>query len=1046
MRVKSVALFFFICSLAWGVPNAAFAVTIFYAQTDASTQSGIPPNHHGTGQVFIPAVSGNAKTIVIRTTPGNNGSFNCAEVTASQPGGSNMMRLAIRPADPVTGRPMWGNNWAWYVASSTAPDADGNCFYNSFHTADSYQNYYYYPYSRGTLTDGALVAGNTYMVMINDPYLNSSKDSFGGSLLGAGAGSLDGTGVFTPGRTGILSYFMTISDTNNFVSDHNVGISGTSTPPIASPVITLLGATTTAVEFGSVFTDPGATALDALDGDLTSTIVLTGSVDTSIIGTTTLTYSVTNSHGLSATTTRAVVVACTHDCNSSVLFLPGIEGSRLYEGTGCGKAAEEKLWEPIADSITDIAWDVLRGAGDARVHDLALTSAGTSACTDIYTKEGDVVDTVRGSNIYKSLIDEMNEFETAGTISDWKSVAYDWRLSLDELLTKGAQHGDKIYYNEATSTPYIEQTLRALAGSSKTGKVTIIAHSNGGLVTKALLNALGGPTAKSLVDKIIMVGVPQSGAPESIGSTLVGYNAGIYKYNFPIVSNAAARSLIQNSPMAYHLLPSESYFGSAAIDVAHPVVRFSGNAYTKEVAAYGGTITNTTELDDFLLAREGGREKPASSDLGKAEILNSTLISYANSTHTALDAWTPPEGIEVSQIAGWGVDTVGGVDFYTTQLADAITALEPLRTYRPIFIEDGDGTVPVPSALLMASSTDVKRYWVDLSSYYKDTRVKHTHADLFEIPSLRDFIKNILKNSTSTLPTYISTNQPTTQEPTKKLTFFLHSPLTLELTDSSGNVTGLASDGSISEDIPGSTYGEFGEVKYISVPQGSTYELSMHGQATGTFSLDIQESSGGVVTNSSTIANVPTTESTLASLTISDGISTASALAVDESGDGSNVITLAPVVGETVTYEPPAPQVAPAQTGGGAGGDSPVTITAVQAVSEPEADTSTEVPTIATTTQLVATTTPAVTTPVLATTTVIVAASLSRSPAVIPHMTKNPPKSQPLAPASNTPQNLLQTASVYGASQQPLLKRWGATVYNGLHGFWSALSGLFRSK
>ena len=99
----------------------------------------------------------------------------------------------------------------------------------------------------------------------------------------------------------------------------------------------------------------------------------------------------------------------------------------------------------------------------------------------------------------------------------------------------------------------------------------------------------------------------------------------------------------------------------------------------------------------------------------------------------------------------------------------------------------------------------------------------------------------------------------------------------------------------------GSTYGEFGEVKYVSVPQGSTYELSMHGLSTGTFSLDMQESSGGVVTTSSTIANVPTTESTLASLTISDGISTASALAVDESGDGSNVITLAPVVGETVT-------------------------------------------------------------------------------------------------------------------------------------------------
>ena len=35
------------------------------------------------------------------------------------------------------------------------------------------------------------------------------------------------------------------------------------------------------IEVGSTFTDPGATALDAGDGDLTSSIVVSGSVDTS---------------------------------------------------------------------------------------------------------------------------------------------------------------------------------------------------------------------------------------------------------------------------------------------------------------------------------------------------------------------------------------------------------------------------------------------------------------------------------------------------------------------------------------------------------------------------------------------------------------------------------------------------------------------------------------------------------------------------------------------------------------------------------------------
>lgn len=91
-------------------------------------------------------------------------------------------------------------------------------------------------------------------------------------------------------------------------------------------------------------------------------------------------------------------------CASNVLFLPGIEGSRLYEGTGCGKSAEEKLWDPVADSLIKI----LRGAGDDKVKDLFLDSTGESVCSDIYAKTDDIIDSVKGSNIYKSFIDEMN--------------------------------------------------------------------------------------------------------------------------------------------------------------------------------------------------------------------------------------------------------------------------------------------------------------------------------------------------------------------------------------------------------------------------------------------------------------------------------------------------------------------------------------------------------------------------------------------------------------------------------------------------------------
>ncbi|MFA5745020.1 MAG: right-handed parallel beta-helix repeat-containing protein [Candidatus Paceibacterota bacterium] len=676
--------------------------------------------------------------------------------------------------------------------------------------------------------------------------------------------------------------------------------------------------------------------------------------------------------------------------SSNVLFLPGIEGSRLYEGTGCGKGAEEKLWEPIGESL----WKILRGAGDEKVRELFLNDTGESICDDIYTKEGDILDSA-GGDIYKSFISEINGLKTDGIIADWKPIAYDWRLSLDDLLNNGAERDGKIYYSEAASTPYLEQTLRTLASSSKTGKVTIVAHSNGGLVAKALLNQLGGETPQ-LVDRVIMVGAPQSGAPVDVGALLYGYDQGISSWGIPILHSDVARSLALNSPMAYHLLPSENYLESVASDMNHFVVRFAGDAYAKEISDYGATITNNTDLTDFLRVSE----------------LNSSLIDYANVQHSVLDIWAPPDGVEVDQIAGWGADTVAGIDFYTQQSTDAITALEPIRAYRPIFTEDGDGTVPVPSALMMASSTSVKRYWVNLFSYNNETNSNRKHKDLFEIPSLQDFIKNIITNSTSSLPSYISTSQPPVNTENKKLTFFLHSPLTLQLTDPSGNITGLAEDDSMTQDIPDSTYGEFGEVKYITVPEGS-YQLTMHGQASGTFSLDIQETTGGTVTNSSTIANVPTTASTLASLTISGGIDTVSALSVDENGDGKSIITITPKAGETVNYVPSVPTPVSASKRSGSSGTRntriPVTTTdSVTSTSSPQA---------------------------IAPKVVVFSEKIVK--------VENLPTSASVTSPEDASVNIPQTASVYDASQQLMIKKIVDWVYTVLYGLWSLLKKLF---
>ena len=75
-----------------------------------------------------------------------------------------------------------------------------------------------------------------------------------------------------------------------------------------NPVITLNGNSTTYVTTGNKFTDPGFTATDNCDEDITDKVEKSGSVDTSKEGTYNLTYKVSDSNGNKIEVTRKVIV------------------------------------------------------------------------------------------------------------------------------------------------------------------------------------------------------------------------------------------------------------------------------------------------------------------------------------------------------------------------------------------------------------------------------------------------------------------------------------------------------------------------------------------------------------------------------------------------------------------------------------------------------------------------------------------------------------------------------------------------------------------
>lgn len=84
------------------------------------------------------------------------------------------------------------------------------------------------------------------------------------------------------------------------VEDYTVNVTA-SVADTTAPVITLNGSATMNLTVGGSFTDPGATATDNIDGNLTSSIVVTGSVNTSTVGTYTLNYNVSDAAGNTAT-------------------------------------------------------------------------------------------------------------------------------------------------------------------------------------------------------------------------------------------------------------------------------------------------------------------------------------------------------------------------------------------------------------------------------------------------------------------------------------------------------------------------------------------------------------------------------------------------------------------------------------------------------------------------------------------------------------------------------------------------------------------------
>lgn len=314
-----------------------------------------------------------------------------------------------------------------------------------------------------------------------------------------------------------------------------------------------------------------------------------------------------------------------------------------------------------------------------------------------------------------------------------------------------------------------------------------------------------------------------------------------------IMDDVYAREFGKNMPGAYGFLPSREYINRLS---ASPVSFESGTTTKIFTDVYGNVIDSYTEYKSFLFGDEG-REKPSIDNTNYPIILSKNLFTKSENLHNQIDLWMPSESMRVIEVAGWGLDTVAGFNYYSKFTGCKNTEISCKDGYildsRPIFTIDGDKTVVVPSAHYMEGD-NIEKYWVDIQEYNSQLpfglRKDRDHSSVFEVGPLNTLVISVLKKDEVFLGPVVKNSMPLYQDNLLRLS--IHSPVKIGAYDSQGNFTGkICPENSdfcyIEENIVNSSYLEFGEGKYLNLPEEELDKVILEGTDIGVFTFEIEK-------------------------------------------------------------------------------------------------------------------------------------------------------------------------------------------------------------
>lgn len=520
-----------------------------------------------------------------------------------------------------------------------------------------------------------------------------------------------------------------------------------------------------------------------------------------------------------------------------IVIVPGIMGSEL-DRVSDGK----KIWPD--------ATDMANSGSDDYLDALKLSPSGEEVPGD-EINPGDIVREASGTynrllipipfdeEVYGNLI---NDFVNMGYVegSDLFVAPYDWRLDI------------------ASSSARVGAVIQNAIAHSGDGKIDIIAHSMGGL---AVRDYLANTSDTSFVDKMIFAGTPQLGAPYIFKALEYGDDLGFRFGPFSILNAAEVKSIAQNMPGVYELLPSRRY-----IDVDGSYILDERNGSTRALSF--------DDTSGFLTSNP-------------ADTRNSRLLTAADAFHASRDL-SAANASNVYNIVGCQNPTP---EEYILGPDGALDMNDG----------NGDGSVPIDSAMNLADG---------YNNYFSlSTENGIDHNGLISNPSAISLIQAIVQGETSTLALEPLGMSRSTEdclegrsggEPAAgTVQISVQGSSTVDVYDDAGNHTGINSVGDVDLGIPGSGYDSLDGATFVTLPASTTYKISIKKASSSTStvktSVKVKTYDANVrPKQTTTYPEISLTSSSIATLTIVPSATTSTleeALLVDP-GDGSGTSTI----------------------------------------------------------------------------------------------------------------------------------------------------------